>query len=80
MKFFVLLFFCHEVEIFLKDFSQFMPSKKKEEDLGNPFIPLRKLAPQLSVSGLASPRKSKTVSFPDAPPLSSITSSTSWEI
>jgi hypothetical protein len=41
--------FHHEVEIFSKDFSH----KKEEED--NPFTPLRKSTPHLSVSGPVSP-------------------------
>ena len=67
--------FYHEVEIFLKYFLQFLSSRKREEDLDNPFTPLRKTTPPLSVLGPASLQKSKTVPVPDAPPLSSITSS-----
>ena len=64
------------MEIFLKDFLQFLPSRKREEEQNNSFTPLSKTTPQLSMSGLALPQKSKTVSFPNAPPLSLITSST----
>ena len=71
--------FRHKVEIFLKGLSQFLPSRKREEDLDNPFTPLRKTTPQLSMLGPASPQKSKTVSFLDTSPLSSITSSTRLE-
>ena len=47
--------FCHKVAIFLKDFLWFLPSRKREEDLDNPFTPPGKTTPQLSASGPALP-------------------------
>jgi len=65
--------FQHEVEIFLRSFSSYLPKGEKEL---KPTTPQKLLNLQLTVSGLLSPKKPKGMTFPEAPPISSITSST----
>ena len=65
--------FRHEVEIFLRSFSSYLPKGEKELE---PTIPRKLLDLCPTVSGLLSPKKPKGVTFPEAPPISSITSST----
>jgi hypothetical protein len=63
----------HEVETFLKSFSPYLP----KEDRGfEPATHSRLVNLQPTISGLLLPKKSNNVTFPEAQPISSITSST----
>jgi len=65
--------FRHEIETFLKSFSPYLP---KEEKGFEPATPQRLVNLQPTISGLLAPKKSKSITFPEAQPISSITSST----
>ena len=65
--------FLHEVGAFLKVYSPYLP---KEELKPEPATPRRSTSFQPIVSGPLTPKKPKNVTFPEAPQISSITSST----
>ena len=65
--------YCQEVELCLKSFLPYLLKGEKEAD---PTMP-QKLKPHFpSISEIPAPKKLRKVSFPQAPPISSITSST----
>jgi hypothetical protein len=61
-----------EVELFLKSFSPYLINGEKEVD---PTTPKKSKTQFLSISEIPAPKKLRKVSFPQAPPISSITSS-----
>ena len=64
--------YCQEVELFLKSFSPYLVKGEKEADPTTP----QKLKTQFpSISEILAPKKLRRVSFPQAPLISSITSS-----
>jgi len=65
--------FQHEVGAFLKVYSFYLP---KEELKPEPATPRKSINLQPTISGLLTPKKPRSVMFPEAPPISSITSST----
>ena len=65
--------FQHEVGAFLKVYSFYLP---KEELKTEPATPRKSVNLQLTISGLLTPKKPRSVTFPEALPISSITSST----
>ena len=65
--------FRHEVGAFLKVYSFYLPKEELKPELTTP---RKSVNLQLTISGLLAPKKPRSVMFPDAPPISSITSST----
>ena len=65
--------FHYEVGVFLKVYSSYLP---KEELKPEPATPRRSINLQLTISGLLTPKKPRNITFSEAPPISSITSST----
>jgi len=64
--------FRHEVGAFLRVYSSYLP---KEESKPEPATPQKSVNLQPTISGLLTPKKPRNVTFPEAPPISSITSS-----
>ena len=62
-----------EVELFLKSF---LPYLLKGDKTSEPTTPQKPTPSFPSISGISAPKKPRKVSFPQAPPISSITSST----
>src|SRR6267154_1615478 len=62
-----------EVELFLKSFSPYL---LKGEKIAESTTPQKPVPSFTSILGISAPRKLRKVSFPQAPPISSITSST----
>jgi len=65
--------FQHEVGAFLKVYSFYLP---KEELKPEPATPWKSVNLQPTISGLLTPKKPRSITFLEAPPISSITSST----